>query len=927
MITDSGVFKRIKPPRSKKYLNIPLYIGWLCICGLFFVAFQYSLFEPIDILFSDLLFRLVEEQKAPKSFEESPIVIITVGNQSLNEQTHKSFPLHRENFVQLIEILKYTQINAFDYFFTNPVMDPPHIDYIQEWVEQFEENIPKSRIYDLAGLTQDYTLALSSLAYRNCIYSSGIETEEGYTSVHVVGDYLLPKFVKIFKEHGKEFKYDLNNPLDWAPEEEDYLRFLAYVEKEFFLSWESYYKELQGQPQFQNWLKWLIKEDPANPKLLVMELEKHWKYYQKALKSASQPDGIDIKFDIETICKLVISEVAADYILETYEKLKPKIPFFEYTNQYIRNLSNNFMARSSDFVDFDLFLRMKLIRKKMGLADGNWNSINLTHPMFPILPLIECALPTFAMTYREKDGTHRNYPLVRRVWLKDNFYLCSNLALSAYLQIFQMDTSALEYYPNEIRVPKLNLSIPINKEGASKILWRGDSLNDFPKVELVEVITEYQKAQDKEAYCKKWVGKICFIGETNAGSSDRGSTPLDPYYPMVGCHAHFMQQILERRFIRDATTPENMFFLFLIFLFCLIGLSFESWRVNILSITILLFVLLPTFVGLYYFSNTIYAVTYSIFGSIALALVTFLYRYITIGRSQRAIRHMFTTMVSPDILNYMEKNPDAFSLKGEAKYVSVLFSDIAGFTTISEKMHPSVLVELLNYYLTAMTDIIISYHGYIDKYEGDAIMAVWGVPISSENHAVDCCYSALDQITKLNEIQGEIKRRFGVELKIRIGANSGSVSAGCMGSEKKKMSYTIIGDAVNLGARLESANKNYKTTILIGKNTYENAKSQIVVRPIDRLIVVGKTEPVTVYELLGKKGAFSKEQENVFSLFWNALECYWKQEWDQAEKHLKEYLTYHPQDYPSQIYLERLQHYRLSPPGDAWKGEFKLDSK
>jgi adenylate cyclase len=543
-------------------------------------------------------------------------------------------------------------------------------------------------------------------------------------------------------------------------------------------------------------------------------------------------------------------------------------------------------------------------------AKRSWRRINIIPLIPPLFALADKGFPSVALTTREEDGIARYYPLVQRVWIQDDFYLISNLALSAYLKMNQLDTRDIVLKEHAIHIPLRDIHIPINSEGNAKILWKGAWKNVFPQKELIQILREYQEASDPEAYRKQWKGKICFIGETSIGSHDRRNTPFDKDYPMVGAHAHFMKQLLTQEFIREAGFQENLGFLTIFMLLALLGLLWDSWKINIFSLCLLALFIPATFIFFYIYFHTLYIVTYPLFALSLLSLNTFLYRYITIGRSQRAIRYMFATMVSPEILSYMEKNPSAFSLKGESKEVSVLFSDIAGFTSISEKMHPSTLVKLLNFYLTAMTDIIIKYNGYIDKYEGDAIMAVWGVPINSSSHALDCCLSALEQLKALGELQKELTKQFGVEIQIRIGINTGIVSAGCMGSEKKKMSYTIIGDVVNLGSRLESANKNYQTQILIGQNTYQSIQNHLIARPLDRLIVVGKTEPVTVYELLGKRGEVEEEAPLLFA---QALQLYWEKKWDQAQETFEQYLQKHPQDTVTPLYLERIALLSSSP--------------
>ncbi|HEY8240127.1 MAG TPA: adenylate/guanylate cyclase domain-containing protein, partial [Kiritimatiellia bacterium] len=245
-------------------------------------------------------------------------------------------------------------------------------------------------------------------------------------------------------------------------------------------------------------------------------------------------------------------------------------------------------------------------------------------------------------------------------------------------------------------------------------------------------------------------------------------------------------------------------------------------------------------------------------GLICVVLVVYpllnLIRYWQQERRTRWLRSTFGAMVSDKVLTFLEADPQGRSMKGRKTEATVFFSDIQGFTSISEELDPEALSELMNIYLSRMEGIIRRHDGYVDKFVGDAIMAEWGVPYPFADHAAQACTAALDVVDALKEIQPEIVARCGREMKIRIGINTGPVTAGNMGSEER-FNFTVMGDTVNLAARLEKLNKEYKTTVMVSEFTRAQVADRFTFRLLDRVVVTGKTKAVEVYELTGRKQA------------------------------------------------------------------------
>ncbi|MCX6934851.1 MAG: adenylate/guanylate cyclase domain-containing protein [Verrucomicrobia bacterium] len=306
------------------------------------------------------------------------------------------------------------------------------------------------------------------------------------------------------------------------------------------------------------------------------------------------------------------------------------------------------------------------------------------------------------------------------------------------------------------------------------------------------------------------------------------------------------------------------------------------------------------------------------------------YEFVLEQRAKRRVSGMFSTMVSPEVLSYMQEDPDRFRLTGEKRMVTIFFSDLAGFTTISESVSAEDLAKILNHYLTPMSDLVTKYGGYIDKYSGDAIMADFGVPVwtdpDTDSHAWKACWSALEQQERLQSLKQELKAEYGCDIDARMGINTGEVAAGNMGSDKK-FQYTVMGDAVNQAARFEPANKPFDTHIMIGGKTYEMAKDKIEARFLAAMIVKGKTEAVPCYELLAKKGELSEAKRRVVQIFEEGWKLHAAKKFQEAIAKFEEALSLDSHDGPSKTYKKICQGFLRTPPPDAWAGEYIQTSK
>jgi adenylate cyclase len=264
--------------------------------------------------------------------------------------------------------------------------------------------------------------------------------------------------------------------------------------------------------------------------------------------------------------------------------------------------------------------------------------------------------------------------------------------------------------------------------------------------------------------------------------------------------------------------------------------------------------------------------------------------------------------------------------------MTILFCDMKDFTTFSEGMTPAALVTVLNRYLSVMSDPVRRHNGIIDKYIGDAIMAFWGPPFTgADEQARLACLAALDQLTGLAAFRAELPDLMGLkrgfpEIDLRIGIATGDVVVGSIGSEQTR-NYTVIGDTVNLASRLEGANKTYGTRVLISEATNRLAADTVETREIDSALVVGKTEPQRIFELLGRKGEVASERLALRDASVEALDAYRRGAWEEARIGFEACLAIDPCDPPSKVFLGRIAQLRTTAPCTSWNGVWSLVEK
>jgi len=421
-------------------------------------------------------------------------------------------------------------------------------------------------------------------------------------------------------------------------------------------------------------------------------------------------------------------------------------------------------------------------------------------------------------------------------------------------------------------------------------------------------------------------GAIALTGLTATGTVDIGKVPLSHEFAMVGVYHNVANTILQGEFIKEIDIKINMLLMLILTLTMAILVQRFNAKVATIStiagVVVVNIIVLCMFVFLNYWGDP-FGYVLSVF--IPASIITSL-KHMNEEHKRKFIKSAFSRYLAPSIIDQIIKNPDSMKLGGEQREVTIFFSDVAKFSTISEHLTPSELVHLLNEYLSAMTEIILSYGGTVDKYGGDSIMAFFGAPLPMPDHAVKACLACLDQRKKLQELRDLWRSEGRDELFARMGMNTGPAIVGNMGSAHK-MDYTVMGDSVNLAARLEGVNKVYGTEIMISEFTYLEAKEHIVGRKLDVVRVVGKALPVPVYEVICRKEELTEKEENFLKHYYDALSLYEDKKWKDGKAAFESVLKLKPEDVTSALYAKRCDEFIVNPPADNWDGVYSMTSK
>ena len=525
----------------------------------------------------------------------------------------------------------------------------------------------------------------------------------------------------------------------------------------------------------------------------------------------------------------------------------------------------------------------------------------------------------------DSDGVLRRIPLL----LRFNQHVYPTLAFSMALKELQASAIHFDAKKRVLQVDTRSgnsVRIPVDKHGRMLIYYHGP-YQTFRYVSIYSLIHEIYPTQAQTNALALFRDKIVMLGADAPGLFDLRAIPRQPAFPGVEVHANVLWQILQGNFIREFTGAELFWMVLLTGLVS--GILFALFRPFAGILTAILLGVIGFTAAWVSFEQ--HALWVPMIAPLITVLLTFTihytYRYTLEERNKREIRGIFSRYVSAKVVDEMLKNPGQVELGGEKKVCTVLFSDLANFTSLAEVTPPEQLVKLLNEYLTGMTHIVLENQGTLDKYEADALMAIFGAPTDIGNHAVHACRTALSMQQAMEDIRQQWKKRKLPQLSQRIGINTGQMVIGNMGSDIR-FDYTAIGDAVNLGSRLEGANKLYGTGILISDDTYQMARDHILARQLDLLRVKGKQEPVKVYELMAMRDdKVDIKTREVLNYFQQGYQHYLAQNWEWAMNQFRQALQINRDDEPSRLYLLRCQEFLHRPPGKDWDGVYTLKTK
>jgi adenylate cyclase len=462
--------------------------------------------------------------------------------------------------------------------------------------------------------------------------------------------------------------------------------------------------------------------------------------------------------------------------------------------------------------------------------------------------------------------------------------------------------------------------IPVDDEACALVPYRGRK-GSFKYYSIVDVMNERVDPAELK-------GKIVLVGTTAPGLLDLRATPVDPVYPGVEVHANMISGIIDQDIKQRPAYVLGAEFVLLLVSGLAMGLALPLLNplTSTLTTLLVLVTVLATNIMVFQRGDLVLPLASGLVMILVLFTLNMMYGFFIEARGMRQITGLFGQYVPPELVDEMARNPEKFNMAPRAQELSVLFSDVRGFTTISEALSPEDLSHYINEYLTNMSLVIREQHrGTLDKYIGDAIMAFWGAPVADAQHARNAVLAALGMQSEAKSLNEKFKARGWPTFKIGIGVNSGIMRVGDMGSKIRK-AYTVMGDAVNIASRLEGITKQYGADIIVGEGT-RKLITGFVLREVDRVRVKGKDEPVVIYQPLGLEGQVEQAKLNEIKLWNQALKLYRNQDWDMAELQMLNLQKGSEDGELYGVFIERIAHFRAHPPQGGWDGAWTFETK
>ena len=536
---------------------------------------------------------------------------------------------------------------------------------------------------------------------------------------------------------------------------------------------------------------------------------------------------------------------------------------------------------------------------------------------------------------QDEDGIIRRAPTA--IYFEGPNHVYPTLVLAAVMDILGIPADGFDYdFDNLI----LRLSdttgtvireIPIDEQGRMFVNYYGR----FKTFYYLPYMYCFDPEMLDPSY---WEGKVALVGASLPGLMDLRNTPVQETFSGVEIHANVIHSVLQNEFVSITDAQTNLWVLLIICILLGALVSIPAKPLYTLPVPLLAIAVWVIFTYYAFFNDLrMWEVIRPAISMGGTYLGIFLYNFLIVEKDKRFLKDTFGTYISPELIDQMFDAKEEPSLGGEEGYHTAFFTDIQSFSAFSEKLSATDLVELLNDYLTEMTNILLDNKGTLDKYIGDAIVAFYGAPAPVDDHEYWACLTAVKMQEGLAELrakwQGEGDRWPEIvhHMQNRIGINTGPMVTGNMGSTMR-MNYTMMGDTVNLAARLEASAKQYGVYIQVAEETYKICKDKFIWRDLDYVIVMGKTEPAQVFELITETGNMPPGYDKLLPAYHEAVKLYRNQNWVKAIEAFKasdelEDMFPGRKTNPSRVYIPRCEHYKENPPGDDWDGSWALTKK
>jgi len=617
--------------------------------------------------------------------------------------------------------------------------------------------------------------------------------------------------------------------------------------------------------------------------------------------------------------------------------------FFLYSEYDLKGVDDNTLDRYANILADFPFPELRPVNPQTGKRDLHHLIQQFANPdPYPLLPqgmqanieILSDALRKahgatgFFNVEPDPDGVVRQSLLVLpygRTNDLDTWDLYASLDVQA-VKLFEGvpdENMNLDFSETGVAALEFGPSLVIHPDALGRMMIRYEGgVATYPYVSIADVV-------QRKFSPGTFKGKIVLVGASATGIGDLRSTPFGGInYPGVEIHANVIDNILNRHFLFRGANQVAVDLL-LIFLF---GVPLGLWLALAKPTSMLfgLLLLVPFGFGVWYAFLHGWWLNFIVPAGTLVANVGFvaMYRALVEEKEKRRVRGAFQQYLSPEVIRRLLENPDL--VKPRKTEITVMFSDVRGFTSISEKLDAQELAALLNEYLTEMTQIVFRHNGTLDKYIGDAVMAFWGAPFEDAKHATEGCHAALEMIARLKEMQKKWRAEGRPVLDIGVGLCTGVASVGNMGSELR-YGYTALGDIVNLSSRIEGLNKEYATHILLSDTTYAAVEDPLLVfRELDLIRVKGKSQPVTLYELVAARGTpegDALDVEERLEFFAQGRACYRERRWQDAQIVFERLLERWPEDGPARMYLNRCKEYLVAGPEENWDGVYVMTHK